>query len=264
MTDPGWTIPLYLARTAWADLPYDLMLDRMIGDGRAHLLDVTGDVVPMTAGVEASRGPAAVFPQLITTLRAVREHPAAESLSLVTAAPGDVGSVPAVTGLADEVLRLHEVTLVRDPVNRSAVALGRRAAGPDVVRWTIRGIADCPVAPQPAGVAGAGAELSRAVGDAAEAIARVAVGSGEVAAEVEIAPATSALPPGLRSRVLDLLDRADQVDAIMDAALRRRLEGRAVSEREPLLRALRATVDAARRAAVAEAGQDALNTVRTH
>ena len=259
MTDSGWTLPLYLARSAWADLPYDAVLDGMLAADRAHLLEVTGEVPDEVLDLDLARGPAVVLPLLLSTLRAAASWPATDSLALLTASPGDVSGVPAVSGLATSVLASGAATLVRDPRTRRAFVVDAVAAGPDVVRWTLRCIADCPAAPQPDGVGQAANRLSEAVERATDLItAATAAGVAPARSPDLAAAAVSPLPPGLPSRAMRLLDRADRVEAIVGLALRHRGDGNAPEAREPVLRGLRSAIDTARRSAVAATGQEAL------
>lgn len=259
MTDPadadgrdGWTLAVYLARVAWADEPYDSFSGVLAALAPAHLLAVTGDPVPAAAGLDPASGPAAVLPELVRTLRGVRE-PGPACLALVTATAGDVSSVPPVPSLRAGLGGDGHALLVRDDRTGSAVALAPRRVADDVLRWSVLGVAACPEPVSPPGVAEAGARLSAAVVAAAERIDDATARSGGAGGAVRprLDPVMSLLPAGLPGRVTALVDRIDAVEAVSASALARPSAGNAGAEREPVLRALRAALDEARRAVVA-------------
>lgn len=254
----AWPLPLHLLRTAWADQPFDDLIGYVSGLAESHLLETVGEPVSMLAGVSPAAGPAGLLPGLVTAVRrAGRSHPAPEVLSLLTVAPGDSSSLPAVPTVRADVADAGWGLLVRDPDSREAVCLTCVRPHPDVLRWRVRGVHDCPVAPQPAGPSEALAELGRAVVEAAELIERTAART-DGAARVDIHSHVTRLPAGLPSRVLELVDRIDRVEAIISVALAQPGVGVDPATREPVLRRLVAVKDAARRAAVAAAGEAAL------
>lgn len=256
----AWPLPLYLLRTAWAGQPFDELTGYVSGLSPAHLVEVVGEPVAMLADVSPAAGPTTALPALVTTLRRVGgDHAAAEALSLLTTAPGDTSSLPPVPSVRVDVAQSGWGVLVRDPDTREAVCVTCVRAHDDVLRWRLRGVADCPAAPQPAGPSHALADLGRAVVDAAEVIERSALAGSPVGgADAEPTTHVTRLPTGLPPRVLELLDRVDRVDAVIALAFARPEDGVEHAVREPVLRRLVAVQDAARRAAVAAAGDAAL------
>lgn len=257
---PAWPLPLYLLRTAWADQPFDELTSYVSGLAESHLLEIVGAPVPMLAEVSPAAGPAGLLPGLVTTLRrAGRSYPAPEALSLLTTAPGDSSSLPPVPSVRADVADAGWGILVRDPGSRDAVCLTCVQPHPEVLRWRARGVHDCPVAPQPAGPSEALADLGGAVVEAADLIERTAVRTNDVA-RIDIRSHVTRLPAGLPSRVLELVDRIDRVEAITSVALAQPEVGVDPAAREPVLRRLVAVKDAARRSTVAAAGEAALRT----
>lgn len=255
---PAWPLPLYLLRTAWADQPFDELTAYVSGLAESHLLEIVGEPVSMLADGSPATGPLGLLPGIVTTLRrGAQTYPAPEMLSLLTSAPGDSASLPPVPGVRADVADAGWGVLVRDPGSREAVFLTCIYAHSDVLRWRARGVADCPVAPQPDGPAHALAALGHAVVEAADLIERTATRSAS-AARVDIDAHATQLPPGLPRRVLELVDRIDRVEAIITVALAQPGIGVDAATREPVLRRLIAEKDAARRAAVAAAGDEAL------
>lgn len=254
----AWALPLFLVRTAWADQPYDALTEYVSGLADAHLLELAGDPVAVLDGIDPAAGPVGLLPGLVAALRrSGGAHPVPEVLSLLTAAPGDVASLPPVPGVRTDVGETGWGVLVRDPASREAVCLTARQAG-DVLRWRARGVVDCPVAPQPHPPAAALAELGRAVVEAAELIERSSATGGGATGVVDVHGHVTRLPAGLPSRVLELVDRIDRVEAIVSVALARPGSGVDPAGREPVLRRLVAALDGARRAAVSAAGEGAL------
>ena len=255
---PAWPLPLHLLRTAWGDQPFDELTGYVSGLAESHLLEVTGEPVEMLAGVSAQAGPTALLPGLVTTLRrAGGQHPAPEALSLLTAAPGDWSGLPPVPAVRADVAESGWGLLVRDPATREAVCVTCVHPHPDVMRWRARGVTDCPVAPQPDSPSQALSALGGAVVEAAELIERTATG-GRGPSAVDVHAHATRLPAGLPSRVLELVDRIDGVEAVISVALAQPDVGVDPAAREPVLRRLVAVKDAARRAAVAAAGDAAL------
>lgn len=263
---PAWPLPLFLLRTAWADQSYDALTEYVGGLAQAQLLEVVGDRVAMLDGVSPAAGPAGLLPGLVAMLRraggsgpseAGRPFPAPELLSLLTAAPGDSASLPPVPAVRADVAAAGCGVLVRDPATGQAVCLTVRVVDGEVARWRARGVADCPVAPQPDGPAAALADLGRAVVEAAELIERSTAGGGATGV-VDVHGHVTRLPAGLPPRVLELVDRVDRVEAIVALALAMPGVGADPAGREPVLRRLVSALDAARRAAVAAAGAEAL------
>lgn len=257
----AWPLPLYLLRTAWADQPFDELTGHVSGLAQAHLVEIVGDEVAVLAGVSPAQGPTALLPGLVTSLRrAGGSYPAAEVLSLLTAAPGDSSSLPPVPAIRADVSAAGWGLLVRDPATGEAVCVTCTHAHDDVLRWRARGVADCPVAPQPDGPSQALAALGEAVVDSAELIERTAArGAGaSPAGGPDGAGHVTRLPAGLPSRVLELVDRVDRVDSVIALALRLPEVGVDHAVREPVLRRLVSVQDAARRSAVAAAGDSAL------
>lgn len=267
----AWPLPIFLLRTAWADQPFDELTGYVSGLAQAHLVEIVGEQTGMLADVSPAAGPTALLPGLVTALRRAGEaFPAAEVLSLLTSAPGDSSSLPPVPAIRSDVSSAGWGLLVRDPASGDAVCVTCVHVHDDVVRWRVRGVVDCPVAPQPDGPAHALAALGRAVVDAAELIERTAShGGGASAADSVAATGTpgdpagmtghvTRLPAGLPARVLELVDRVDRVDSVIALALGMPDVGVEHSAREPVLRRLVSVQDAARRAAVAAAGDAAL------
>ena len=255
---PAWPLPLFLLRTAWEDQPYDALTEYVGGLARAQLLEVTGEPVAMLEGVSPAAGPAGVLPGLVAGLRrAGGAFPAPETLSLLTAAPGDSASLPPVPTVRADVAEAGCGVLLRDPATREAVCVTVRIVDGEVARWRARGVVDCPVAPQPDGPAAALADLGRAVVEAAELI-ELSAAVGAATGVVDIRGHATRLPAGLPPRVLELVDRVDRVEAIVSAALAMPGVGADPAGREPVLRRLVSALDAARRAAVAAAGSEAL------
>ena len=258
---PAWPLPLFLARTAWADQPFDELTRYVSGLAESHLVEIVGEPVDALGGVVPTTGPTGLLPGLVTTLRrAARSHPVPETLSLLTAAPGDVSSLPPVAGIREDVSAAGWGLLVCDPATREAVCLTCVHPHPDVLRWRARGVVDCPVAPQPDGPSAALAALGGAVVEAAELIERTAARGGSPAV-VDLEDHVTRLPAGLTPRVLELVDRIDRVEAIISLALAQPDVGADPAAREPVLRRLVAVKDAARRAAVAAAGEAAIRSV---
>lgn len=255
---PAWPLPLHLLRTAWADQPFDELSSYVSGLAQSHLLEVVGDPVAGLSGIDPAAGSAGMLPELVRLLRrAGGPHPAAEVLSLLTTAPGDTSSLPPVPAVRADVAAAGWGVLIRDPDTREALCVTCVRPHPDVVRWRLRGVADCPVAPQPAGPSEAMADLGRAVVEAADLIERSASGAG-AAGRIDLHGNVTRLPAGLPSRVLELVDRIDRVEAITSVALAQPDVGVDPATREPILRRLVAVKDAARRAAVTAAGESAL------
>lgn len=255
---PEWPLPLHLLRTAWADLPFDELSSYVSNMAESHLLEVTGDRVPLLGEIDPAAGSAGMLPELVKVLRrAGGPFPAAEVLSLVTTAPGDTSSLPPVPAVRADVAAAGWGVLVRNPETGEAICVTVVRPHSDVVRWRLRGVADCPVAPQPAGPSEAMADLGRAVVDAADLIERSASGGGGVG-NIDLHAHITRLPAGLPSRVLELVDRIDRVEAITSVALAQPGIGVDPATREPILRRLVAVKDAARRAVVAAAGEAAL------
>lgn len=261
---PAWPLPLFLLRTAWGDQPFDDLTRYVTGLADAHLVEIVGEPVAALEGVSPTAGPTGVLPGFVTTLRrAGRSHPVPETLSLLTAAPGDSSSLPPDAGIRDDVSEAGWGLLVRDPETREAVCLTCVHPHPDVLRWRVRGVVDCPVAPQPDGPSAALSSLGRAVLEAAELIERSALVArsapgGVATAAVDLHQHVTRVPAGLPPRVLELVDRIDRVEAIISLALARPGVGVDPATREPVLRRLVAVKDAARRAAVAAAGDAAV------
>lgn len=247
----GWTLPLFFARVAWADEPFDSLTDVLSGLAPAHLLTVVGDPVTGLEGLDPAAGPAVVLPGVVRALRGARD-PGPAVLSLVTATAGDIGSIPAVGGLRSDIGWDGFAVVVRDDRVGSAVSLSPTLVSPDVMRWTVRGIEWCPESPSTSGIAESGSRLSSAVLNAAELVDHATSRSGGpgVVERPDVTPRMSPLPRGLPNRVLDLVDRIDAVEAISNVALVNRGQGNAVAEREPVLRSLRSALDQARRAVV--------------
>lgn len=255
---PAWPLPLHLLRTAWADQPFDELSSYVSGLAQSNLLEVVGDPVAALSGIDPAAGSAGMLPDLVRLLRRVGgPHPAAEVLSLLTTAPGDTSSLPPVPAVRADVADAGWGVLIRDPRTREAICLTCVRPHPDVVRWRLRGVADCPVAPQPAGPSEALADLGRAVIEAADLIERTASGGG-ASARIDLHAGVTRLPAGLPSRVLELTDRIDKVETITSVALAQPGLGVDPATREPILRRLVAVKDAARRSAVAAAGESAL------
>lgn len=259
----AWPLPLFLLRTAWGDQPFDELTGYVSGLAEAHLVEVTGEPVGLLDGVVPAAGPTTLLPGLVTALRrADGIHPAPEVLSLLTASPGDSSSLPPVPAVRADVATAGWGLLVREPATGDAVVVTCSRAHDDVLRWRARGVTGCPVAPQPDGPSRALAELGRAVVEAAELIERTAAragAGGELGRGVE--GRVTRLPSGLPSRVLELLDRVDRVDSVIALALAQPDVGADHAAREPVLRRLVAVQDAARRAAVAAAGEAGLRGV---
>ena len=254
----AWALPLFLARTAWADQPYDVLTEHVTGLTDAHLLELAGDPVAVLDGVDPVAGPVGLLPGLVAALRrSGGAHPVPEVLSLLTAAPGDVSSLPPVPAVRADVGEVGWGVLIRDPASREAVCLTVRQAG-DILRWRARGVADCPVVPQPHPPAAALAELGQAVVEAADLIERSAATGGGATGVVDVHGHVTRLPAGLPSRVLELVDRIDRVEAIVAVALAMPGVGTDPAGREPVLRRLVAALDAARRAAVTATGEHAI------
>ena len=254
---PAWPLPLFLLRTAWGDQPFDELTGYVSGLAGSHLVEVTGEPVRMLDGISPASGPTALLPGLVTGLRrSVGSHPAPESLALLTAAPGDSSSLPAVPSLRSDVAEAGWGVLVRDPASRQAVVLTCVHPHPDVLRWRARGIADCPVPPQPDGPSAALFALGQAVVEAAELIERTTTRVGQ-AGDLDLDSHVTRLPAGLPSRVIELVDRIDRVEEIITVALAQPDVSVDPAAREPILRRLVAVKDAARRAAVAAAGDAA-------
>lgn len=256
---PAWALPLFLLRTAWADQPYDSLTEYVSGLAEAHLLEIVGDRVAMLDDAAPAGGPVAMLPGLIAALRRVGEDAhTPEVLSLLTAAPGDSSSLPPVPAVRADVATAGCGVLLRDPATGQAVCVTIRRTDGGVLRWRARGVAECPVAPQPAGAAAAQAELGRAIVAAADLIERsaTAVNPGSVDVHAHV----TRLPAGLPSRVLELIDRVDRVEAIVSVALALPGVGADPAAREPVLRQLISALDAARRSAVAAAGDAALRS----
>lgn len=255
---PAWPLPLHLLRTAWGDQPFDTLTDHLSGLADSHLLEIDGDPVAMLEDVSPTAGPTGLLPGMVTMMRRAGErHPAQEILSLLTSAPGDVSGLPAVPSVLADVAEAGWGVLVRDPATRQAVCLTCTRPHADVLRWRARGVLDCPVAPQPDGPSGALAGLGRAMIEAAELIERTGVHTGP-ATRVDVHSHVTPLPAGLPGRVLELVDRIDRVESIITFALAKPGIGVDPATREPVLRRLVAVKDAARRAAVAAAGDAAL------
>lgn len=255
---PAWALPLHLLRTAWADQPFDDLSSYVNGLAQSHLLEIVGDQVAGLSGIDPAAGAAGMLPELVRLLRRVAgPHPAAEVLSLLTTAPGDTSSLPPVPAVRADVATAGWGVVIRDPGTREALCLTCVLPHPDVVRWRLRGVADCPVVPQPAGPSEALAELGRAVVEAADLIERLASGGG-TNGRIDLHANVTRLPAGLPSRVLELVDRIDRVETITTVALARPGDGVDAATREPILRRLVAVKDAARRSAVAAAGEEAL------
>ena len=261
---PAWALPLFLLRTAWADQPYDSLTEYVSGLADAHLVEIVGDRVAMLDGTSPAGGPAAVLPGLVAGLRRVGsgadgvDARTPEVLSLLTAAPGDSSSLPPVPAVRADVAAAGCGVLIRDPATGQAVCVTIRRTDGGVLRWRARGVAECPMAPQPAGAAEAQAELGRAIVEAADLIERsaTAVSPGSVDVHAQV----TRLPAGLPSRVLELIDRVDRVEAIVSVALALPGVGADPAAREPVLRRLISALDAARRSAVAAAGDAALRS----
>jgi hypothetical protein len=98
--------------------------------------------------------------------------------------------------------------------------------------------------------------LGQAVVEAAELIERTTTRVGQ-AGDLDLDSHVTRLPAGLPSRVIELVDRIDRVEAIITVALAQPDVGVDPAAREPILRRLVAVKDAARRAAVAAAGDAA-------
>lgn len=258
---PAWALPLYLLRTAWAGQPFDDLTTYVSGLAQSHLVEVVGEPVPGTGDVDPGAGAVGLLPSVVRLLReAGADHPAAEVLSLLTTTPGDSASLPPVPAVRADVAEAGWGVLIRDPRSRAALCLTVVRPHADVLRWRVRGVADCPVAPQPAGPAEALYDLGTAVVEAAELIERTAESAAGGGAEmVDVHSTVTRVPAGLPSRVLQLIDRIDRVEAITSLALARPGIGVDPATREPILRRLVAVKDAARRSAVAAAGDDALS-----
>ncbi|AWH95500.1 hypothetical protein [Dietzia psychralcaliphila] len=255
---PAWPLPMFLLRTAWGDQPFDELTGYVSGLAESHLVEISGEPVRMLDGISPASGPTALLPGLVTGLRrSGRSHPAPESLALLTAAPGDSSSLPTVPAVRSDVAEAGWGILVRDPVSREAVCLTCVRPHPDVLRWRARGVADCPVPPQPDGPSGALFALGQAVVEAAELIERTAAQVGQVGT-LDLDAHVTRLPAGLPARALELVDRIDRVEAIISVALAQPDVGADPAAREPVLRRLVAVKDAARRSAVAAAGDAAL------
>lgn len=260
---PAWPLPLFLLRTAWGDQPFDELTRYVSGLAGSHLVDIVGEPVRMLQGVSPASGPTALLPGLVTTLRrSGASHPVAESLSLLTSAPGDSSSLPPVPAVRADVAEAGWGVLVRDPESREAVCLTCVHPHEDVLRWRARGVTGSPVAPQPDGPSGALFALGQAVVEAAEMIERTAAHGGP-AGGVELDTHVTRLPGGLPPRVLELVDRIDRVETVISLALAQPEVGVDPAAREPVLRRLVAVKDAARRAAVAAAGDAALRGLTT-
>ncbi|GAA4262518.1 hypothetical protein [Dietzia aurantiaca] len=257
---PAWALPLHLLRTAWADQPFDALSSYVSGLAQSHLVEIVGEPVAGLADVDPAAGAVGMLPDIVRHLRRVgASHPAAEILSLLTTAPGDSSSLPPVPAVRADVAEAGWGVLIRDPQSREGLCLTCVRPHVDILRWRIRGVADCPVAPQPAGPSEALYELGRAVIDAADLIERSAAAQGVGAAgPVDVHAAVTRVPAGLPARVLELVDRIDRVEAITSLALARPGLGVDPATREPILRRLVAVKDAARRSAVAAAGESAL------
>lgn len=199
---------------------------------------------------------------LLSVLRtAAPADEASATVELVLPVAGDVAGLPVGSTFAAAALTAGEGVMVGVP-GAAGVGLVPTVEGPDVLRWTVFRI----VLPHPRRDTALGEveySMREVVRDAADvlgsapAVVTRRAGDPRVIIEQRLAAAQSHPYPRLSERITRVLDTADRVDAILDAA-----DVAAPSEaptstgaeaRETTVRSLRTAVRTARRVAVTDA-----------
>ncbi|WP_127783077.1 hypothetical protein [Rhodococcus sp. X156] len=233
------------ALTAWAPVQ------------RVHAAD------PETAAQTGLPGPgagtvgaAALFTTLRRSTAGGRAGSGAE-VRLVLPVAGDVRGLPAGTSFARAALAAGEGVLVPD----AGLGLVPAAEGEEALRWVVHSLpVDVPPA-EHVGLAEAEHALRSAVRDSARALDELQVAREDATVRQRIAAALRATPQpewprGVPPRALRVLDQAQHVGAILEAAAQDTPGGAwsaaAADAREQLLRPLWTDVRTAQLAAVAE------------
>lgn len=198
---------------------------------------------------------------LLSVLRLAAPAGEAATVELVLPVPGDVAGLPTGTTFATAALSAGEGVMVGVP-GGAGIGLVPTVEGPDVLRWTVFRF------PQPhprrdtalGEVEYAMREVVREAADvlgSAPAVVTRRLGDPHVLIAERLAAAQAHPYPPLSERITRVLDTADRVDAILDAA-----DVAAPSEaptstgaetRETTVRSLRSAVRTARRVAVTDA-----------
>ncbi|MCF7549033.1 hypothetical protein [Pseudonocardia sp. WMMC193] len=232
----------------------DDVLDALAPWADAHDVLAADDATAAATGLPAPGAPVTSLTFLFAALRRAPRGPA----RLVLTAPGDVRGLPGPGPFASAVIAAEEGVLFGEAglgVVPSAVADG-------VVRWTVYSV-PTPVAPaEYVPLAEAENELRRQVRESTSLLTELGVARHrpgvreEIAAALRARPATH-WPAGMPPRALRVLQQADEVEAILAAALVDEPGGAvtasAATARREALRPLETAVRVARRAAVAEA-----------
>ncbi|MGN7131807.1 hypothetical protein ACTHQY_00895 [Rhodococcoides corynebacterioides] len=199
---------------------------------------------------------------LLSVLRlAAPAGEAAATVELVLPVPGDVAGLPTGTAFAAAALTAGEGVMVGVP-GGVGIGLVPTVEGPDVLRWTVFRFRQPPARRDTAlgEVEYTMREVVREAADvlgSAPAVVTRRIGDPRVVIAERLAAAQAHPYPPLSERITRVLDTADRVDAILDAA-----DVGAPSEaptstgaetRETTVRSLRTAVRTARRVAVTDA-----------
>lgn len=233
------------ALTAWAPVQ------------RTHAADQqTAEATGLPGPGAGTVGAAALF----TTLRRStvgHPHDSAPEVRLVLPVAGDVRGLPAGTSFAHAALAAGEGVLVPN----AGLGLVPVPEGEDALRWVVHTVPADPLPAEHVGLAEAEHALRSAVRDSARALDELQVAREDAGVRARIAAALRAVPQpdwprGVPPRALRVLDQAQHVAAILEAAAQDAPGGAwsasAADAREQLLRPLWADVRTAQVAAVAE------------
>ncbi|SFA48712.1 hypothetical protein SAMN05444374_10531 [Rhodococcoides kroppenstedtii] len=198
---------------------------------------------------------------LLSVLRLAVPAGEAGTVELVLPVPGDVAGLPTGTTFAAAALTAGEGVMVGVP-GGAGIGLVPTVEGPDVLRWTVFRF------PQPhprrdtalGEVEYAMREVVREAADvlgSAPAVVTRRLGDPHVLITERLAAAQAHPYPPLSERITRVLDTADRVDAILDAAdvaaPSQAPTSTGAETRETTVRSLRTAVRTARRVAVTDA-----------
>ncbi|MDN5857314.1 MAG: hypothetical protein L0H84_01705 [Pseudonocardia sp.] len=260
MPCPSATLTVWAsAWLAGAAAPDDA-LDALAPWAQLHVIHAVDDV---TAAATALPTPEARPSTLTFLLAAIRRCAPRSTARLVLPAPGDVRGLPGPGAFSREATAAGEGMLFPEvslPVGGIGIVPTPVADG--ILRWTVYPVPEPGPVPEYVAAAHAERDLRDQVRRSASMLTSLGVARHRPGVREEIAAALRARPEsrwpnGMPGRALRVLQQADEVEAILAAALLDdpggALSASAAGARRDALRPLDAAVRMARRAAVAEA-----------